>query len=127
MTLRSYLITMSAATAVCWLSWAYILFTINPETTNLVGFLLFYLSLFLALIGTGAIAGFLIRFIALKRELIFRSVREAFRQSFLFSFLIIAALFFLAHNLFTWLNLVLLVVGLSVLELFLINYRRGFG
>lgn len=124
MTLRSYLITMSAATAVCWLSWAYILFTINPETTNLVGFLLFYLSLFLAFIGTGAIAGFLIRFIALKRELIFRSVREAFRQSFLFSFLIIAALFFLAHNLFTWLNLVLLVVGLSVLELFLINYRK---
>ena len=122
MTLRSYLIIMLLTTLVCWTAFIFILSTVNPEITNWLGFSLFYLSLFLALSGSAALAGFLVRFVGLRHELAFYSVKTAFRQSFLFSFLIIAVLFLLAYNLFTWVNLFFLVIGLSLLEFFLINY-----
>lgn len=125
MTLKAYLILMILATIICWAAFSFVLWIINPEITNWLGFLLFYLSLFLALIGTAAIAGFLIRFKALRHELAFYSVKIAFRQSFIFSFLIIATLFLLAMDLFTWLNLILLIIGLSVLEFFMISYSSN--
>ncbi|PIR13078.1 hypothetical protein COV49_03380 [Candidatus Falkowbacteria bacterium CG11_big_fil_rev_8_21_14_0_20_39_10] len=113
---------MIMATLVCWGLWAFVLWSVNPETTNWLGFSLFYLALFLSLAGTAAIIGFLVRFIFLKRQLAFRAVKIAFRQSFIFAFLITTSLVLLAYDLFTWLNLVLLVVGLSALEYFLISH-----
>ena len=124
MTLKVYIIIMSIATIICWLSWGFIVFTVDPEITNWIGFLLFYLSLFLALTGTAALVGFFVRFIALKHKLVFKSVREAFRQSFMFAFLIVASLYLISVDLFTWLNLGLLILGLSVLEFFLLSYHR---
>lgn len=122
MTLRSYLIMMIITTLACWGAFIFCIFTIDPGVTNLLGFFLFYTSFFLSLSGTAAILGFIIRFITLKRELVFYSVKVAFRQSFLFAFLLSATLFLLANNLFTWVNLFFLVIGLSVLEFFLISY-----
>jgi hypothetical protein len=124
MTLRGYLGTMAATSVVSWLGWIYVLVTIDPTSTNWLGFLLFYLSLFLALTGTTAIAGFLVRFIALKHALVFRQVKDAFRQSFLFALLIVAALYLLSQHLFSWLNAAFLVITLSLLEYFLISYRK---
>ncbi len=122
MTLKAYLILMIIATLICWAAFGFILRTVNPEVTNTIGFLLFYLSLFLAVSGSAAIIGFVVRFIGLKHELVFNSVKQAFRQSFLFAFLIISALFLLSKDLFSWLNLLLLIAGLSMLEFFLISY-----
>jgi len=112
------------ATFVCWVAWAYIIWSINPEITNWIGFLLFYFSLFAALTGTAALVGFIIRFAALKQKLAFRSVQDAFRQSFLFAALIVVSLLLLSRDLFTWLNLFLLIIGLSLLEFFLISYEK---
>lgn len=114
---------MSLASAICWSIWIFVILTVNPETTNWVGFLLFYLSLFLSLVGTSAIVGFLIRFVGLKKHLEAHSVKEAFRQSFLFSFFIVIVLLLLAKNLFNWLSLATLIIGLSVFEFLLISYR----
>jgi hypothetical protein len=114
---------MSITTAICWLAFGFVVWTINPEITNWLGFLLFYLSLFLSLVGSTAIVGFVIRFVALKHILAFNSVTAAFRQSFLFAFMIVATLFLLAQNLFTWLNLIYLVLGLSILEFFMLSYK----
>jgi hypothetical protein len=82
------------------------------------------LSLFFCLLGTGAIIGFVIRFIALRQHLIFRLVIDAFRQSFFFAILILAGLFLLSRNLFSWLNILMLVSGLSVLEYMLISMKK---
>ncbi len=124
MTLRSYLMFMSIATALCWAAFGYVVSAVNPETTNWLGFSLFYLSLFLSAVGTSAIIGFVVRFVLLHRVLAFYSVKAAFRQSFFFSFLLVAIFYFLAHGLFTWLNLVYLVLGLTILEFFIISYNR---
>jgi len=125
MTLRAYLIAMMLATVICWTVFAFIIFSINPFATNWIGFSLFYLSLFLSLVGTSALVGFLIRFVWLHKVLAFHSVSEAFRQSFLFSALIVIGLLLLSKNMFTWLNALLLAAGLSVLEFFLISYKKS--
>src|SRR3989338_10865526 len=125
MPLRLYLLIMLVMTTFCWLVFGYIIWTINPEATNRVGFWLFYLSLFLALSGTAAIVGFLIRFVFLRHELAVNTVKIAFRQSFLFSGFIVIALFLLARDLLTGWNLLILIVGLSMLEFFLLSYGRS--
>lgn len=115
---------MLATTVIAWALWAYVIWTVNPFETNMVGFVLFYSSLFLSLTGTAAIFGFLVRFVAMKKQLVFRSVKEAFRQSFLFSILVIASLILLSKNLFTWVNISFLIGVVTVLEFFLLGYDK---
>jgi hypothetical protein len=116
---------MSVTTLICWGIFAGVVMNIDPTDTNWPGFVMFYAALFLALLGTSAIIGFLFRFLMLKQQLAFRAVGEAFRQSFLFVILILASLFLLSRHLFTWTNIAFLVVGLALLELFLISYSRS--
>ncbi len=125
MTLKKYLIVMSISTLVCWATWISVLFIINPKKTNWLGLLFFYASLFLALSGSMAILGFLIRFIALKQELVYYQVITAFRQSFLFAFLIIAILFLKSKSMLYFWNVIFLILGLTALEFFLISYKKN--
>lgn len=125
MTLKKYLWVMSALTAVCWGLFLFVAGLVDPTATNWLGFLLFYLAFFASLSGTIALIGFFFRFVIIKKELAFNSVKVAFRQSFLFSFFIILLLIMKAANLFNWLNLLLLVIVFSILELFLISYKKS--
>jgi hypothetical protein len=124
MTLKKYLLTMLSLTVVCWGLFLFVANLVNPETTNWLGFVLFYLSLFIALSGTAALLGFVIRFVALKKELAFNLVRNSFRQSFLFSCFIIILLMLKSQALFNWLNLVLLLIIFTILELFLVSLKK---
>ena len=125
MTLRQYLLIMTLMTAFCWLVFGYVVFTVNPEITNNAGFGLFYFSLFASLVGSAALVGFLIRFVFLRHELIGRTVKIAFRQSFMFAFFIIAVLFLQERGLLSWLNALILIIGLSALEFFLLSYGKN--
>jgi len=121
MTLKKYLITMTLATMVCWGIFLTIISAIDPSLTNWIGFSFSYLSLFLSLWGTSAVLGFFVRFVILHQNLAFRAVGDAFRQSFFFSTLIVLSLVLISHNLLTWLNLALLILILSFIELFLLG------
>ncbi|MDP2944608.1 MAG: hypothetical protein Q8N57_03540 [bacterium] len=125
MTLKKYLWVMFALTAVCWGIFLFVAGIVDPTATNWLGFLLFYLALFASLSGTISLIGFLFRFVVIKKELAFNSVKVAFRQSFLFSLFIILLLILKAANLFNWLNLLLLIIIFSILELFLISYKTS--
>lgn len=125
MTLRSYLLVMSVLTAVCWGIFFFVAGMIDPFTTNWLGFLLFYASLFLALSGLATLIGFVFRFVVLRKDLAFQVVKVAFRQSFLFSLFLISGLFLKSENLLNWLNIILLIVAFTILELFLSNYKKG--
>ena len=124
MTLKTYLTIMIMMTLLCWSAFAIVLFTIDPGLTNWIGLTLFYSSLFLSIIGSAAIIGFLLRFVILKQKLAWQIVKEAFRQSFLFAFLIVISLILLSHNLFTWLNLFFLIAGLTILEFFMLSMEK---
>lgn len=125
MTLKNYLWVMSVLTAGCWGIFIFVGDLVDPTTTNWLGFLLFYLALFASLSGTIALIGFVIRFVALKKELAFNLVKVAFRQSFLFSLFIIFLLILKSQHLFNWLNLFLLMIIFIILELFLISYKKS--
>jgi len=75
----------------------------------------------MAVTGTGSIIGFIIRFLFLKHELIVRSVLVAFRQGFFAAILISALLFIFSRDIFSWLNLGLLIVCLTALEFLLLS------
>jgi len=115
---------MGVTTTLIWGLFLLLINIINPFTTNVLGLTLFYLILFLALSGAIAIIGFFIRFKLLKKDMIFNSVKTAFRQSFIFSFLIIAILHLLSQKLFSWFNLSLLIIILSLAEFLMLDRRR---
>ena len=98
---------------------------IDPYSTNWLGFALFYASLFLTVLGLAAIIGSIIRFVAFKKDLAVRAVIISFRQAFLVAFVAVAILFLLARGLFSWLNVLLLIVGFSALEFLLISFSSG--
>ncbi|MCK5538531.1 MAG: hypothetical protein KAI79_17025 [Bacteroidales bacterium] len=124
MTLKKYLSTMLVVVFIAWASWVLVINVIDPYLTNWIGMTLFYASLFLALLGSASLLGFIVRFVALRQKLAFRVVNDAFRQSFFFSFFLLAILFLLSRELFSWWNLIFLISGLSVLEFFLISVRK---
>jgi hypothetical protein len=121
MTLRAYLSLMIMATLLSAGVFGVAITVIDPYQTNLLGFALFYASLFLTVMGVAAIIGFFIRFIVLRKHLAGRAVTVSFRQAFLIAFLVIASLVLLAHKLFSWFNVLLLIIVFSTLEFFLIS------
>ncbi len=125
MTLKSYLIVMSVLTTACWGIFVFVASLVDPTATNWIGYILFYLTLFAALSGAIFLVGFVIRFVALKKELAFNLVRNAFRQSFLLALFIIFLLILKSHSLFSWLNISLLIMIFTILELFLISYKKS--
>lgn len=124
MTLKKFLSLMSGLTFLLFLVFIFIFNVINPETSTWLGFTLFYFSLFLCLSGVFIIFGYLLRKKFSKKTINFYLIRDSFRQSFLFSFLIISTLFMLAENLFSWTNIIILVIILSIIEYILINEKK---
>ncbi len=125
MSLIGYLMLMSLATLICWAGWYTVVLLINPWQTGFWGLTLFYLSLALSLTGTFAVVGFFIRLFLLKQELVFQKVVIAFRQAIFFSLLIVGFLWLQSNRLLTWYNAAFLIIGLTVLEFFMISKRKG--
>jgi len=125
MTLKNYLVVMLTLSAICWGIFFFIATLVDPLTTNWLGFLLFYASLFAALSGSIALLGFFVRFIVRKKDLAFNLVRTAFRQSFLLSLFIISLLILKSQNLFNGLNLALLIIIFTIAELFLGSFKKS--
>jgi hypothetical protein len=124
MTLKKYLMVTAIATAICWTVFLFIASVVNPELTSWLGFALFYLALFMAISGTASLIGFLIRFVALRHELVFYAVKIAYRQSFMFALFIIITLILLSQSLFTWLNLAMLITVFVITEMVMINSQK---
>ena len=87
-------------------------------------FLVFYISLFLALVGTFSVLGFVMRVILLKKHFFLsRQVAVSFRQALLLSLLITAALVLQSRSLLTWWTALLVVAALTLLEFFFITAK----
>ena len=125
MTLKNYLLVMSFLSFFCWAIFLFVASLVDPTSTNWLGFVLFYLALFLSLSGTSALIGFIIRFFVAKKQLAFNLVKLSFHQSFLFSLFIIFLLILKSQQLFNWLNLFLLLIIFTILDLFLISYKNN--
>ncbi|MFA5107069.1 MAG: hypothetical protein WC497_01935 [Patescibacteria group bacterium] len=123
MSLKRFLIFMTIVTLICWLGWITVVFYIDPFSTGFIGLLLFYVSLFFALIGTFSLLGFFFRVWFLKTEMVFKHVGIAFRQALLFALLVIGAFVLQGMRIFTWWNAALFIISLSLIELFFLTRK----
>lgn len=115
---------MGLGTAVSWIAVALILTTVDPTNTSIAVFAIFYASMFLAITGVCSIVGFSMRVLILKKQLFLsREVAVSFRQAILFATLSIAGLFLQSRKLLTWWTAILLLLAITVFEIFFISTR----
>lgn len=124
MNFKDFVIVMSLATAAAWIAWLVVLVSIDPTRTSQLGFVFFYVTLAIALVGTLSIAGAGIRTWMQKDELVSRHVTVSLRQSFLFTALVVGSLFLLSQDLFTWITAFLLIAILAIIELIFLSASR---
>lgn len=125
MTLRQYLTLMSIGTLLCWVAFVVVLSGVDPTGASMLEFLFFYASLFLGLLGTFSVFGFLLRRLFLKDDdVLFRHVRHTFRQSLIISLVIIFLLILTAQNLLTWWNFPLPIILGIFLEAIIFTNRK---
>ncbi len=116
---------MSLGTCFCWVAWAFVILNIAPADAGTTGMLFFYSSLFLAIVGTFSVLGFVIRQKLIKNEdAVMRHARHTFRQSIFIGLLAVITLYLLASDLFAWWNFVLLVLLFLALEGIVFTKRK---
>lgn len=94
MTLRQYLFTMFIATVMCWVAFVFVLINTDPFETNTTGFIFFYISLFLSLIGTISMLAFTLYHIFLRKKVpMYKYVKKSFRDSVIISISLISLLY----------------------------------
>jgi hypothetical protein len=109
-----YLLFMALATALSWIAWALVLYTMNPYEVGVGGFILFYVTLLFGLIGTLTLAGMGYRILLLRRSvMVTREVRISFRHAVFLSAVAVAALVLSAEG---WLNVWVFVVSILVMS-----------
>ena len=111
---------MTLATLLCWASFIIVVNSVNPFNTSVLGFIFFYSSLFLSLIGTLSLLGFLLRHLLNKNQFISEQVVISFRQSIWLSIIIIVGLYLQSQKLAAWWNLLILLFLMLVLEFYFI-------
>jgi Ca2+/Na+ antiporter len=124
MSLKQLIITVLGAALIAWASWLFILFEVDPTASGNTGVIFFYLSLFIALWGTLFVVFSLIKKKFNKDDLEHNIVKVSFRQSIFFSLTVVGVLFLQSRNFLTWWNLILLILGVSLLEYLFLSFKR---
>jgi hypothetical protein len=117
MNFKEYLLFMTIGTVLAWGAWVFVLLRVDPGENGLIGLLLFYVTLFVALIGILAIAGVLYRVKLLKRhQLVSREVKIAFRHAIIFAGVAVICLALSAQGLLFWWNVLALFALVGLVE-----------
>ncbi|NBS42102.1 hypothetical protein EBS80_05620 [bacterium] len=124
MSFKTFLLLMAIASAAAWAGWIVVLSAIDPSRSGAVGFLFFYLTLTLALVGTLTVSGTGVRIWARRDEIASRHVATSFRQAFLFTALVDASLILLSNGLFRWWTAMLVILLLAIVELVFLSASR---
>lgn len=126
MTFKQYLFFMSLGTFAAVAAWVVVLQSINPVLAGVSGRLMFYITLFVALVGTFALVGTMIRVLVVhKKAIVSREVARAFRHSILFSSIIILNLLMASVEYMKWWTVLLTVLFVAFIELFFLTAKRG--
>ncbi len=107
---------MLLATIFCWIAWWFVISNVDPFQGDGLGFFFFYLSLFLAILGTLSLLTFVVRKILSRQNLpMFRYVQKSFRDAIFIALLVVLLLFLQAQGYLHWWNLGIFAVGLLLL------------
>jgi len=125
MTLKQYIFTMLFGTILCWVAWFFVLTNVDPFQSLAAGFIFFYLSLFLALVGTISIIAFLVyRFVGTKEVPMFKHVQISFRHAVLFSVFISLFLFLQGKQFLNFWNTLVLLTLFGLVFSFSLSVKK---
>ncbi len=124
MSIKQYLTTMLLATILCWLAWWLVVINIDPFADTGFGLAFFYLSLFLALLGTVSIISFLLRnYFSTEAMPLFKYVQSSFKDAFLYSLILIILLYLQSKAYLRWWNVGLVLVVIIFYLVFKISLK----
>jgi hypothetical protein len=123
MTLRHYLFLIGLSTALCLLGFAAVVLTVDPAGVGAFGYVLFYATLGLSLVGLFSVIGLVGRALMRRDTPAARHVSTSFRQALLLCLLTLGSLLLQSRSLLTWWNLLLFLATLVILEFFLTSFR----
>ncbi len=108
---------MSVATALAAGAWLFVLWSVNPFEASAAGFVMFYLTLLMSLVGLLTIAGVGYRVLILRRtDVVSREVRISFRHAVFLSLIAVIALALSAAGWLRWWTIIGLIAIVSVVE-----------
>lgn len=132
MTYRKYIGTISLAAVAGWVSFALVIFRLDPCTgpgkitichsASSIALILFFLSLFFALTATCTLLGFGIRFWLHRYEIYLDHLNVSLRQGILLTLCALGSLALLLLNALTWWSGLILISIIILLELY---FTRG--
>jgi len=126
MTLRQYLTTMIIGTTLCWISWGFVIFNTDPAESNLIVFGFFYLSFFLAFLGTTSILSFFgHRFFSKELLPMFRYVQKSFRDALIISGALVILLFLQGMRVLNFWNFGAFILALLFIISFFFSTKRS--
>ena len=119
---------MTACAAAAWLAVGLLVMKINPFDAEAPVIAVFFLTLTLAMTGTFAVAGFLLRIWLLNKTfLLSRQVVISVRQAGLLAFIVALGLFLESRSALAWWNVGLMVLAATIFEWFFIPAREKRG
>jgi hypothetical protein len=121
MTLKSYLNAMAVATSVAFMGWGLVLLYIDPSSSGYMGITLFYLTLFLGLMGFFTLISFSLKRWISNNEVIFSYIASSFRQGFWLAVIIVGLLLMQGARILNWWDALLFIASISLLELYFIS------
>jgi hypothetical protein len=125
MNIKTYNLFMILATFLAWLGFFIIISNLDPTQANFVVWLLFYLILFLGLLGLFSLLGFWFRILWQRRRGVPRlMVAESFRQALILATVLIIALWLQAMRVLNWWTMALLVILGTALEFFILAWLK---
>jgi len=120
MTVKAFLIGSLFTTIVSWAILVAIIRWLDPHQAGWLGYLLFFLALFLAVASTSGIIGYTIRRIITPGQLSSYAVRTALRQGLLLGLFLVVLLFLQLMELYQWwMAVIVIVLFLSIEIVFL--------
>ncbi len=125
MNFRSYLMFMTLATVAAWIAWAVVLNGVDPTRSGFLGYLLFYVTLLMALFGTISLGEMLIRLWRSKEELPSRIAIRSFRHGILLTVLFMSSLLLFSQGWFRWWTMLLVVVIVGLIEMAFLSSRQS--
>ncbi|MFC1640508.1 hypothetical protein ACFL2D_00505 [Patescibacteria group bacterium] len=124
MKLHQYIIGMFISTLLVWGAWILILFSVDPGASGFIGPLIFYISLFFAVVGSFTLVGFYLRVWFSRNEVIYQHATTSFRQGILLSVAFVGVLILQSFHFLTWWSILLFVLAVVILELFFVSQSK---
>jgi hypothetical protein len=125
MTLRQYLAIMVIATGLSWLAWALVIINVDPFETSVMGFVFFYVSFFLAALGTVSMARFgWLHWFSRSDAPMFRFVERSFRDAVIAGAILTVLLYLRGTGLLRVWNFALFVLFVGAYLLFHYSLAR---